>query len=107
MAFTTISVTNGVELKKVPLGFSWTMCLFGCFVPLLRGDWIGALVLFILSIIAGPFSPFVVWIAAFFYNKVYAKRLFDAGYKVQAVPNDCTAEKVRLYLGFITLPMQG
>jgi hypothetical protein len=106
MAFTTISVTNGVELKKVPLGFSWTVCFFVCFVPLIRQDWMGALVLFILCLIAGPFGPCVGWIAAFFYNKNYAKRLFSNEYRVAAVPNDCTTEKVQSYLGFIKLPMQ-
>ena len=106
MAFTTISVTNGVEIKKVPLGFSWTVFFFGCFVPLIRQDWLGALVLFILCLIAGPFGPVVCWIAAFFYNKSYAKRLFADGYKVEAVPNDCTPAKIQSHLGFITLPMQ-
>jgi hypothetical protein len=103
MAHTVISVTNGVEIKKVPLGFSWTTFFFAGFPALFRGDWIPGIIITVLS--------FFTWgvagaIAAFIYNKMYAKSLFEKGYRVHAMPPGCTEETVCADLGYIKFPNQ-
>ena len=40
MAYTTVLLTNGVEVKKAPIGFSWTVFCFGGWPPLFRQDWL-------------------------------------------------------------------
>lgn len=102
MAYATMTMTNGLETKKVPLGYSWTMCFWGCFPAFFRQDWLWAIGLLISCIIAGP----VVSIAcSFVYNKVYAKSLFEKGYKVSALPEGYSAEHVCNYLGYTSLAM--
>ncbi len=67
------------KLRTAPLGFSWTMLLFGFFVPFIRRDWKGGFVILVFDIITlGIASVFF----AFFYNRWYARRLLHNGYKV-------------------------
>lgn len=101
MAYATVLLTNGVEVKKVPLGFSWTTFFWGGFPALFRADWLWGIGL----LIANAF----IWgcagiVAAFFYNKVYAKSLFDKGYYIHMLPPNVTEESLRNYLGYMTLP---
>jgi len=101
MAHTTISVSNGAEVKNVPLGFSWTTFFFGGFPALFRGDWLTG----ILIIIGCMFTWGVVGIVmAFLYNKMYAKKLFDKGYSIYSMPTNYTAEMVKAELGYINFP---
>ena len=101
MAHTIISVTNGVEIKKVPLGFSWTTFFFGGFPALFRGDWLIGIVV----IIANALTYGVVGLVmAFIYNKMYAKALFAKGYYIHALPPGCTADMVKSELGYIAFP---
>lgn len=100
MAHSTVYMTNGTEIKKAPMGFSWTTFLFGFFVPLLRGDWIWAVALLILGLLLW-WIPAVVM--AFFYNKLYMKSLFDRGFRVHnqtAVSDD----QIKNYVGYMTVP---
>lgn len=65
--------------KQVKVGFSWTMLLFGVFVPLYRGDikW------FLITLFVGFLTVGISWwIFPFFYNKVYYEDLLSKGYKV-------------------------
>ena len=68
MAHATIQLTNGIEVKNAPVGFSWTTFFFGFFVPLFRQDWLMAVVLLILGLISSGLIPMAF---GFFYNKMY------------------------------------
>ena len=103
MAHTTISVSNGVEVKQVPLGFSWTTLFFGGFPALFRGDWIVG----ILVIIGCAFTSGVVGIVmSFIYNKMYAKSLFNKGYKIHTMPPGYTEDMVKAELGLLKFPYE-
>ena len=101
MAHTVISVTNGVEIKKVPLGFSWTTFIFGGWVPLIRQDWIWGFCLLLACIFTWGLAGVV---AAFFYNKIYAKSLFAQGFKIHAMPPEYTEDMVKADLGYLKFP---
>jgi hypothetical protein len=101
MAYTTVLLTNGVEVKKAPIGFSWTVLCFGGWPALFRQDWIWGFGLLIAGLLTYGLAGVV---AAFFYNKVYAKTLFDDGYRVHSLPPDITEEGLKNYLGYLTLP---
>lgn len=109
MAYTSILVTNGVEIKKVPLGFSWTTFFFGGIPALFRQDWLWGVCLCAGNILLWGF-PGVI--ASFFYNKVYAKALFARGFYVHSIEPDVIAagledvfnDNLKKYLGLLTLP---
>lgn len=101
MAFATISVTNGVEIKQAPIGFSWTTFFFGGWPAIFRQDWLMGAVILLLSIFTWGIAGIVF---AFIYNKIYLKSLFNKGYKVHAIPANITDEQVKNYVGYITLP---
>lgn len=101
MAHTVIAVSNGVEIKKVPLGFSWTTFFFGGFPALIRGDWITGLVICVLNFITWGIAGII---AAFMYNKIYAKSLFEKGYSIHSTPPGYTADMVRAELGYLKFP---
>lgn len=100
MAYATVYLSNGVEVKKAPVGFSWTMFLFGFFVPLLRADWVWFVVMLVLGLLFWWIPAVVI---AFFYNKIYLKSLFDKGYKIHK-SDEITDEKLKNYLGYVNLP---
>jgi phosphate/sulfate permease len=103
MAYTTISLTNGVEIKKAPIGYSWTTLLFGGFPALFRQDWITG----ILVIIGSWFTFGIVGIImSFIYNKIYAKSLFEKGYRIHALPNGVTEQQIKESLGYIKFPYE-
>lgn len=101
MAFADILVTNGIEIKKVPLGYSWTVLFFGPFPPLLRGDFLWAIGLFIGNILS---YGIVGLVCSFLYNKAYARSLFDKGYHIHMLPPFITTDIVKNYVGYMTLP---
>jgi hypothetical protein len=102
MAYAVMTLTNGNETKQVPLGFSWTMFFWGGIPALLRQDWVWGFAV----LIAGVFTSGLAGIvAAFVYNKIYAKSLFDKGYKVSALPAGYTEDHVKAYLGYNNLAM--
>lgn len=68
---------NGVE-KKVSTGYSFKSLFFALLYPLVRGDFKGAIIQFLLT----SFTCGVSWlIVPFFYNKVYIKRLLIDDWK--------------------------
>lgn len=74
----TLRNENGVEIQ-VKKGFSWTALLFGCFVPLVRGDW----EYFFVSIAAALLTSGLSWlIFPFIYNRLYLRKLLNKGYKI-------------------------
>lgn len=73
-------------VKKAPVGFSWTVLLFGFLVPLLRGDLKWSLIMFIASLVIGGitygFGAVIVWIYfAVKYNELYMNELKEKGYR--------------------------
>jgi len=102
MAYAKMMVSNGIEVKKVPLGFSWTMFFFGGFPPLFRGDWMWGIGMLVACALTSGFAGII---GAFFYNKMYAKSLFEKGYKVTELPAGYTEDHVKNYLGYAKLAM--
>jgi len=51
MKVTLINNNNG-DIKEVKLGFSWTTFFWGGLVPLIRKDWIAAMILIAVNIIS-------------------------------------------------------
>jgi hypothetical protein len=95
-------MTNGNEVKKVPLGFSWTTFFWGGLPALFRQDWLWGFALIVVGVLT---SGVAGMIAAFFYNKAYAKALFEKGYKVAELPAGYTEMHVKTYLGYANLTM--
>ncbi|MEO8244583.1 MAG: hypothetical protein ABI832_20000 [bacterium] len=73
------------RIKEAPVGFSWTSLFFGFFPALLRGDWLMAVVMFMLGPITFGISGFVF---AFIYNKIYIKHLIGEGFKATSASQD-------------------
>jgi len=84
MAFTTITLRNpqSGHIRQAPVGFSWTVLLFGFIPPLFRGDWKWAVILLILALLTWGISNVVF---AFLYNKLYIRDLFQGGFQVKSV----------------------
>lgn len=84
MAYTTIHLQNphNGQMRQAPVGFSWTVLLFGFFPPLFRGDWKWTAILLILALLTWGVSNIVF---AFLYNRLYIKDLLQAGFRVKAV----------------------
>ena len=82
-----IRVMNENDKKKeIKLGFSWTALFFGFFVTLVRGDLKGFLILLSIEVFLAlvgltTFLPVIMLGFSFFYNKLYAKDLYDKGYR--------------------------
>lgn len=81
MAYATLTFknTHNGQTRLAPVGFSWTTFFFGFFVPLLRKDWVGAVIQFALSTITMGISCLVF---PFIYNKMYIKSLVSDGFVV-------------------------
>lgn len=101
MAFATIIMTNGIELKKAPIGFSWTTFFFGGWPAIFRQDWLWGIALILACVFTWGIAGIV---CAFIYNKSYLKRLYDKGYTISGLPPGVTEDTVKHYLGFVTLP---
>lgn len=101
MAFSKITVSNGVEIKTAPLGFSWTVFFFGGWPAIFRQDWLWGVLLIIASVLTYGIAGIV---CAFFYNKVYLKNLLNKGYHIHALPPGVTEDHVKTYLGLLSLP---
>lgn len=72
-------------VKTSYVGFSWTVFFFGAFVPLIRGRYLDALVMFIVALIVAYFSNglgnlFLGIILGFFYNKYATEQMLKEGY---------------------------
>ena len=93
MTSTVITFENPLtgQTKEAPVGFSWTVLLFGFFPPLFRGDWKWAIIMFLLALLSWGLSSLVFM---FTYNKLYIKDLIRAGYKAKSVNNGSLPETV-------------
>lgn len=103
MAYATINFKHPQSgaMKSAPVGFSWTTLFFGFFPALLRGHWVGALILFLIGAITAGISYLVF---PFIYNKMYIKYLIGEGFKVQNSSQDPEFLAGKLQL---PLPMEG
>ena len=81
------------------MGFSWTTFFFGPLPALRRGDfkW------FFLQFILDSLFMIPLFIFPFIYNKIYLKKLLEAGYKVKLVEG-ATIDALNRQLG-LELPM--
>lgn len=101
MARSSVIVSNGVKIKTAPIGFSWTVLFFGFFPPLFRGDWLWAIVIFLLNIVTYGIGGVVM---AFLYNKIYLKNLLSNGYWIRQVEPTTSVDDVKAYVGMAVIP---
>jgi hypothetical protein len=96
---------NTGEMCEAPVGFSWTVFFFGFIPPLVRSDWKGAGLIFLLGVggsllalpATGPNSPIFVLISiifAFIYNKFYIKGLVKKGVQAYRIEVGVLAEEL-------------
>lgn len=87
MAFAKVFLKNPRtgQMREAPVGFSWTMFFFGFFPPLFRGDWITAIILFLLAFVLLCIPSMIL---AFFYNKMYIRRMINEGFEVTGGTTD-------------------
>ena len=75
--------TNG-DIKKVKIGFSWTVFFFGFFVPFFRKDFVWGILFFIAIALIALFSQLgggaLNFYFAIIYNKLYIEGLIKQGY---------------------------
>ena len=94
-----ITLKNDVGVvRKVPVGFSWTMLFFGPLVPLFRGDIKWTILYLLVALVTLPFYGVGCLILPFIYNKRYVIGLFERGYK----PADEESRKILVAKGIIT-----
>ncbi|MBU3028848.1 hypothetical protein [Paracoccus marinaquae] len=95
MAYATVNFHHrqSGRIKNAPVGFSWTTFFFGLFPALLRGHWVGAIVIGLLSFATFGFAGPVI---AFFYNKWYINHLIGEGFKVSSASQDISYLSQRL-----------
>jgi hypothetical protein len=101
MAHAVITLTNGVEVKNAPVGFSWTTFFWGPFPALMRGDWKWGVILLIGAALTSGFTSII---AGFVYNKFYIKDMLAKGYKVNSMPPNVTDDTLKAYLGTVEIP---
>lgn len=100
MAHTTVYLSNGIEVKKAPVGFSWTVFLFGGWPAIFRQDWLWGIGLILACVFTYGIAGIV---CSFFYNKVYIKNLISKGYSFTNM-GGLTDEAMKAYTGLINLP---
>ena len=81
MEFRKVSFTNPMtgQMRRAPIGFSFTVLFFGCFPPLFRGDFKWAFIMAALFFLTFGISHFIFM---FIYNKLYITDLVNQGFKV-------------------------
>ena len=86
MAFATIQLKskNG-GTKDAPVGFSWTTFFFSFWVPLIRGDWMWAMIMFVAIFITFGLAGILF---GFIYNRLYLEGLLKQGYTIKSYSGD-------------------
>jgi hypothetical protein len=84
-----VIITNTIETKKVPLGFSWTILFFGGIPLMLRGAWLAGIMLSIMSMFT---FGIVNILMAFIVNKSYLNEKLNKGWKIKAAVGISEAE---------------
>jgi NADH:ubiquinone oxidoreductase subunit H len=84
-----VLITNSIETKKIPLGFSFTTLFFGGVPLMIRGAWFAGIMLSIMSMITfGIVNVFM----AFVVNKSYLNEKLNKGWKIKAAVGISEAE---------------
>ena len=80
-------------VKAGVYGFSWTYFFFGCFVPLVRGEFGIAALHFLFSLIT-----FGLWqlVLCFMYNKQYMTRMLTSGWELAGTEEENAAARIAL-----------
>lgn len=74
------------QVKIVKCGYSYTALFWGFLTPLFRGDFITALILFVLNVSGvmfsyGTLALIINTVFGFYYNRYFIKRLLKHGYE--------------------------
>jgi hypothetical protein len=79
MAYDTIIFKNPItnQTKRAPVGISWTVFFFIFLVPIFRGHWKGAMVLFLTGFFTLGLAYFYFMFA---YNKMYINFMLEEGF---------------------------
>lgn len=89
-------VSENGELRKVKVGFSWTVFFFGFLVPIFRGDAKWAVLMFIASMLTCFIAQLVF---CFVYNGIYVRELLNKGFR----PYDEYSRSVLVAKGYIAV----
>lgn len=79
------------DMQTIRLGYSFTMLLFGFFVPFFRRDWKTGFILMLCDILS---LSAVSVIFAWFYNYYDVRRLIKKGYVIQKIDGIVPPEKM-------------
>lgn len=101
MAWQTLTLTNGVYIKKAYRGFSWTTLFFGALPAAVRRDWKTFLWLCVANFLTFSVAGIVY---SLFYNKNHFNHLLDQGYKVIEFENERQEKELREWLGRVSVP---
>ncbi|WP_333604143.1 hypothetical protein [Lactobacillus acetotolerans] len=71
---------------EAPVGYSWTLLLFGAFVPLFRKDWQATIVLMVLNLsvyfLGGYIAELIIdAVFAALYNKYFIAKMLNSGWE--------------------------
>jgi len=102
MAYTKITFENPKtnEIRVAPVGFSWTVMLFGCLPAVFRSNWKWAGIMFFALVVSLGFAGLVFM---FIYNKLYITDLIGKGFKAKSIL-DNNMEKASAKIG-LTIPL--
>lgn len=97
-----IMLKKGSLTKKSYVGFSWTVFFFSFFVPLFRGDWKWALIMFGLELLPSILLPVlgigtINLILSFLYNRFYTRSFLEKGWE----PIDEETKQLLIDKGYI------
>lgn len=105
MAHGTVTLVNPVseQTKNLPVGYSWTVLLFGCFPALFRQDWKNFGIMLAILLVSGflmvAFIPLIVF--SFIYNdKMCLKDLLDSGWKIKGYSGKKSLDTVAESTGY-------
>lgn len=87
------------QIKTAPIGFSWTVVLFGFFIPLYRSDWPWVIIM----LVFGSFTYGLgTLLFAPFYNQFYARSLVNKGYQIYSIEGQISRRRANRILGIKT-----
>lgn len=119
MAYAKVTVSDGIDIKTIPVGFSWSSLFLGWIVPMWRGEWaVGCLFLLIgisgtaLQLngqyILGVVVSLPAWWLPFCFNRWHLRKLIlEKEFKVLSRNNQITDAKLHAELGIDSIPYVG